>query len=160
MHGMIFCFANHGYTQENQINKGTTDDVLAADFTLRDIKGKNHRLSDYKGKIILLNFMATWCPECKTAASSLKAMYGRYNQKGLIMLNIDIMESEEKAAAFSRKYDVPYPTLLDKDGTIGKNYGVVGVPVKVLIDREGRIICWNCRSLDNLIEKQLEKNVK
>jgi len=76
------------------------------------------------------------------------------------MLNISVMESEEKVAAFSRKYDVPYPILLDKEGTISRNYGVVGVPVKVLIDREGRIIRWNCRSLDKLIEKQYEKNVK
>jgi peroxiredoxin len=160
IHSAIFFITNNGYAQGNQEDKGAANDLLAADFTLRDIKGKNHRLSDYKGKVILLNFMASWCPECKTSAPSLNAMYSRHNQKGLIMLNIDIMESEEKAAAFSRKYNVPYPTLLDKEGTIGKIYGVVGVPVKVLIDRDGRIICWNCRSLEQLLEKQLEKNVK
>jgi len=80
MHGMIICFANQGYTQENQINKGTTDDVFAADFTLKDTKGKNYRLSDYKGKIILLNFMATWCPECRTSTPYLKAIYSQHNR--------------------------------------------------------------------------------
>ncbi len=59
-------------------------------------------------------------------------------------------------AAYSQKHSLPYPTLLDQEGTISKSYGVLGVPVKVVIDRDGRIICWNCRSLDNLLENNLK----
>jgi peroxiredoxin len=159
MYCLVFCFGNQGYTQENQI-KSRMDDVYAADFTLRSLNGKDFRLSDYKGKVVLLNFMATWCPECRTSIPYLKAIYAQYNPQGLIMLSISVEEPEEKVAAFSKKNNLPYTTLLDREGTIARNYGVVGVPVKVLIDREGRIICWNCRSLDTQLEKQLEKKTK
>jgi peroxiredoxin len=160
MCGMIFCFGNQGVAEENKMNKSQTDDVQAADFTLRGLNGKDFRLSDYKGKIVLLNFMATWCPDCRASVPYLKKIYAQYNPQGLIMLSIDIEESEDKVLAFSKKYDLPYPILLDRQGTIARSYGVVGVPVKVLIDREGRIICWNCRSLDMQLEKQLEKKTK
>lgn len=150
---LILWFANQGSAQEHQTAK-STNDVFAADFTLKDHKGKDYRLSNYKGKIVLLNFMTTWCPECQSSVPYLKAIYARYNQRGLVMLNINVMQGEEKIAAFSKKYALPYPTLMDREGIISRNYGVVGVPVKVLIDREGRIICWNCHALDQLIEKQ------
>jgi peroxiredoxin len=66
------------------------------------------------------------------------------------------MESREKASAFSKKYSLPFPTLLDGEGKVYKSYSVVGVPLTALIDRNGRIICWNCRRLDKLLEKQFE----
>jgi len=149
----ILCFAGQGSTQENR-TADSTKDVPASDFILKDFVGKDYRLSNYKGKTVLLNFMTTWCPECKASASYLKSIHSKFSRQGLIIFNINIMQSEEKAAGFSKKYKLPYPTLMDHDGTISKNYGVVGVPVKVLIDREGRIICWNCNSMDKLIEEQ------
>ncbi|MEN6622419.1 MAG: TlpA disulfide reductase family protein [Smithella sp.] len=140
-----------GFAQENRATQNTN---LASDFTLKDFNGKNYRLRNYKGKVILLNFMTTWCPECKSTIPYLKSIHTKFNQAGLIVLNISVMQNEEKVAAFSKKYSLPYPTLLDRDGKIAKDYGVVGVPVKVLIDRESRIICWNCPTLDKIIENQ------
>jgi peroxiredoxin len=138
----------------------TGDDDRALDFTLKDLDGRNVRLSDYKGKTILLYFMATWCPECRTTIPHLKEIYSLYDAKGLVLLNINVMESREKASAFSKKYSLPFPTLLDGDGKVYQSYGVVGVPLKALIDRNGRIICWNCRSLDKLLENQFEVKTK
>ncbi len=138
---------------------GNQDD-RASDFTLKDLDGRNVRLSDYKGKTIVLYFMATWCPECRGTIPKLKEIYSSYNEKGLILLSIDVMESKEKAAAFSRKYNIPYPILLDEDGKVYRSYGVGGVPLKALIDRSGRIICWNCRSFDDLLAKQFETRTK
>jgi peroxiredoxin len=132
------------------------DEIYAADFVLKDLNGTNVRLSDFKGKMILLNFMTTWCPECFASIPNLKAIHSQYYKKGLIMININIQEKEGKVAAYSRKHRLPYPTVLDEGGTISKSYGVVGVPVKVLIGRDGRIICWNCRSLDKLLESNLK----
>lgn len=148
-----FYLAGPGFAQENQ-TAISTKDVLAPDFTLKDFNGKDFRLSNYKGKIILLNFMTTWCPECKASISYLKSIHAKFNQRGLIILNINVMQSEEKVAAFSKKNDLPFPTLMDREGKISKNYGVVGVPVKVLIDREGRISCWNSNTMDKQIEEQ------
>jgi len=151
---IIFFFipnVSHG----EEITK-TQDDDRASDFTLKDLDGRNVRLSDYKGRTILLYFMTTWCPECRTTMPKLKEIYSLYNAKGLVLLNINVMESREKASAFSKKYSLPFPTLLDVEGKVYKSYSVVGVPLTALIDRNGRIICWNCRSLDKLLEKQFE----
>ena len=152
---IIIFFFIPNVAQGEEITK-TQDDDRASDFTLKDLDGRNVRLSDYKGKIILLYFMATWCPECRGTIPQLKEIYSLYNAKGLVLLNINVMESREKASAFSKKYSLPFPTLLDGDGKVYQSYGVVGVPVKALIDRNGRIICWNCRTLDKLLEKQFE----
>ena len=138
----------------------TNEDDRASDFTLKDLDGRDVRLSDYKGKTIVLYFMATWCPECRGSIPRLKEIYSSYNAKGLVLLSIDVMESKEKAAAYSRKYNLPYAILLDEDGKVYRSYGVGGVPLKALINRNGRIICWNCSSFDNLLAKQFEMNVK
>lgn len=144
------------HAQGNSFINVTADKDYASDFTLKDLTGKNVRLSDYKGKIILLNFMTTWCLECLASIPKLKAIYTRYFEKGLIIMNINIQETQRIVMAYSKRHSLPYPTLLDPEGTISKSYGVIGVPVKVLIDRDGRIICWNCRSLDNLLESNLK----
>jgi peroxiredoxin len=145
--------------QDIVLGQGNQDD-RAPDFTLKDLDGRNVRLSDYKGKTIVLYFMATWCPECRSTIPQLKEIYSSYNEKGLVLLSIDVMESKEKVAAFSRKHNIPYSTLLDEDGTVYRSYGVGGVPLKALIDRSGRIICWNCRSFDDLLAKQFEIKTK
>ena len=135
-------------------------DAYAADFTLKDLNGKDVKLSDYKGRPIFLIFMTTWCRDCFASIPSLKAIYNRYHEKGLVMLSIDIQETHAKVAAYSKKHSLPYPVLLDPEGSLSRKYGVGGVPVKALIDRSGRIICWNCRSLEELLEKQFEPAVK
>ncbi|MHB8139568.1 MAG: TlpA family protein disulfide reductase [Smithellaceae bacterium] len=133
-----------------------TDVAYASDFVLKDLNSKDIKLSDYKGKVILLNFMTTWCPNCLASIPKLKAMHARYFEKGLIIININIQETPRLMVAYSKKHNLPYSTLLDPEGTISKSYGVLGVPVMVLIDRDGRIICWNCRSLDNLLEGKFQ----
>ncbi len=156
---ILTCFSlqNMAQAEQNIQPKGSD---RASDFTLKDLDGRIVKLSDYKGRTVVLYFMCTWCTDCRAAVPGLKDIYFQYRAKGLVFLNIDIMESREKAAAFAKKYDLPYPTLLDVDGNVSRSYGVVGVPVKVLIDRDGRMICWNCRSFDSLLEKQFERTEK
>jgi peroxiredoxin len=156
----VVIFFSVPYIAQEQGSATANQDDRALDFTLRDLDGRNVNLSDYKGKTILLYFMATWCPECRSAIPHLKEIYSLYNAKGLVLLIIDVMESKEKAAAFSRKYSLPFSTLLDEEGKVYRSYGVGGVPVKALIDRDGLIICWNCRSFDNLLAKQFEMKAK
>jgi peroxiredoxin len=127
---------------------------LASDFTLHDLGSREIKLSDYKGKPILLYFMTTWCRDCRATISSLKSVYSMYHEKGLVILNIDVLESMQRVKAFVEKNAVPYPVLLDEDGSVSRIYGVVGVPVMALINRDGRIICWNCGSWNKMIEKQ------
>lgn len=156
----VIIFFSVPYIAQEQGSARANDDDRAADFNLKDLDGRTVTLSDYKGKTIVLYFMATWCPECRSSIPELKEIYSLYNAKGLVLLIIDVMESKEKAAAFSRKYSLPFPTLLDEEGKVYRSYGVGGVPVKALIDRNGRIICWNCGSFNNLLANQFEMNTR
>jgi len=140
----------------NQVVDAAADSDFAPDFTLKDLKGNDVRFGDYKGRTTLLYFMATWCPTCREAIPHLKEIHARYSGKGLVFFNIAVEETREKIADYSKRRDLPYPVLLDTDGKVSKRYGVFGVPVMALVNSEGRIICWNCRSIDELLEKQFK----
>ncbi|MBN2298170.1 MAG: TlpA family protein disulfide reductase [Deltaproteobacteria bacterium] len=132
-----------------------TIEVSAPDFSLKDLDGKTHILSDYAGKTVLLNFTTTWCPYCLKDIPNLKKMYSTYKDRGFVLLAIYIQESDRKVDSFRRKYDLPYSVLLDTDGRIAQSYGVRGVPTKVLIDKKGTILCRACRTLDVMLEKEM-----
>lgn len=129
----------------------------APDFTLKDVAGNEVKLSDYQGKVVLLVFSTTWCPHCRAEVPHLKKLYAEYQAKGLVLLNIDIQESQKKVASFVAKNKIPYPVLLDGDGDVSMAYGIQGVPTTVLINKEGIILCKVCRSLDTLLETLLGK---
>lgn len=130
----------------------------ASDFTLHNLEGSEIKLSDYRGKPILLYFMTTWCRDCRSTIASLKSVYSMYHGKGLVILNINVLESMQRVRAFAEKNALPYPVLLDEDGNVSRMYGVMGVPVMALINRDGRIICWNCASWNKMIEKQFSSS--
>lgn len=154
---LVFHFPNAARGEQSpDVMKGDEADK----FTLEDLNGHNVSLGDYKGKTVLLLFMTTWIRDCWKMIPHMKEIYAHYDSKGLAIFNIDIMESRKRAAHFSKEHDIPYPTLLDEDGKISLKYGVFSVPVVVLINGEGRIICWNCSSLDKLLEKQFEVKEK
>jgi peroxiredoxin len=137
-----------------------TEGDQAYNFTLQDLNGHKVRLSDYKGRTVLLFFMTTWIRDCEKMIPDLKEMHSNYGSKGLVIFNIDVSESRKRAARFSKEHDIPYQTLLDSDGKAALKYGVFGVPVVVLINGESGIICWDCPSvekLNNLLEKQFER---
>jgi peroxiredoxin len=133
---------------------------VAPDFVLEDVRGKNVSLSQYRNQVVLLIFMTTWCSYCREEIPYLKDLHARYGSKGLVILNIDIQESREKAAVYAGKYDLPYNTLLDSQGDVMQQYGVHGVPFKTLIDRDGRILCLNCRALETSLADQFEDHAR
>jgi peroxiredoxin len=145
---------------EKSATSGTGIGSVAPDFVLKDVRGKNIRLSQYRNQVVLLVFMTTWCSYCRAEIPYLKDLHARYSSKGLVILNIDIQESREKAAAYTGKYDLPYNTLLDSQGDVMQQYGVHGVPSKTLIDRNGRILCWNCRALENHLADQFDDSTR
>lgn len=128
------------------LNKGV--DVQAPDFALKDLNDKEVKLSDYRGKVVLLNFSTTWCPHCRTIILYLKELYDQYKEEDFVILNIDIQESKKRVSAFAARFKIPYRVLLDTDAKVTILYKVVGVPNLVLIDREGIILCRQCRSID------------
>jgi peroxiredoxin len=128
------------------LNKGV--DVMAPDFALKDLNDKEVKLSDYRGKVVLLNFSTTWCPHCRTIIPYLKELKEQYKDKDFVILNIDIQESKERVRAFATRQKITYRVLLDRDAKIAMLYNIVGVPNLILVDREGFIVCRQCRSID------------
>jgi peroxiredoxin len=130
----------------------TSIERKAPDFVLKDLKGGDVRLSDYKNRPVLLVFSTTWCKYCRNEIPHIKSLYSTYGKKDLEIINIFVQEPVSKVAAFADKYTLPYQVALDSDGHVAEIFDVKGVPTLVLLDREGRVICYTCRSIDTLLK--------
>lgn len=128
---------------------------LAPDFVLKDLDGKEIRLADYRGKVVLLAFSTTWCSHCKKMPPYLNELRREYGDSGLVVFNIDIQEPLKKVRSFAARYDIKYGVLLDEKATAAKAYNVKGVPSLILVDKDGTIVCRQCRSLDTLLKDLL-----
>jgi peroxiredoxin len=113
----------------------------APDFTLVDLAGQKTRLSDLKGKVVLVNFWATWCPPCREEIPSMANLNRIMAGKPFRMLAISIDQGGKEAVeSFFRKSRTILPALLDTNGAVSKLYGTTGVPETFVIDRKGVII--------------------
>jgi peroxiredoxin len=131
--------------------------VAAPDFTLQDLSGKTWRLSDQKGKVVLLDFTTTWCPWCVKDIPNLKKITQKYKNQPFEFTAIYIQESRQKVSAFAQKKEIPYRILLDPDAKIAREYSVRGVPTKVIVDKAGNILCWMCKEEEAQLDKALRK---
>ncbi len=111
----------------------------APDFELQDTEGKRHRLSDYRGQPVLINFWATWCPPCREEIPSMNRAWARIAEEGIIMLAINVGEDEDTIFVFTADYPADFPVLLDRDGEVIGQWPVKGVPTTFIVDPEGRI---------------------
>jgi peroxiredoxin len=109
-------------------------------FTLNDLKGNTFRLSDYNGKVILLNFWATWCPPCREEIKSLERLYQKYKDNDLIIFAISLDRTPEKAKRFIKELAPSFPVLYDYNAMVSKKYNVFSIPTTFLIDKKGRIV--------------------
>ncbi len=110
------------------------------DFTLKDLNGKKHTLSDYKGKYVFLNFWATWCPPCREEMPYMQRVYNSWDKSKYVMLAVDIGESRSKVKAFAKKNKYTFPILLDHNGKVAKKYGVRGIPATFFVDKKGKVV--------------------
>jgi cytochrome c biogenesis protein CcmG/thiol:disulfide interchange protein DsbE len=112
----------------------------AADFTLPLLGGGEVTLSSLRGKPVVINFWASWCPPCRDEASVLEKMWQAYRNRGVTFIGVDIQDTEEAARAYIEEFQVTYPNGRDIDGRITIDYGVSGIPVTFFIDGEGLIV--------------------
>jgi peroxiredoxin len=114
--------------------------VAAADFTVAGLTGPPLRLRDFKGKVVFLNFWATWCPPCKEEMPSMERLYRRYKDKGFAILALSIDSGgSAPVGAFVKKLGLTFPIGLDPNTTVANQYTVRGLPATFLIDRKGTI---------------------
>jgi peroxiredoxin len=111
----------------------------APDFSLKDLSGKAVSLSSFKGKPVLLNFWATWCPYCRRERAHLNALYKEYQNKGLIILSVATDQSTAKVREYLKQIPAEFIVLSDSSGTAASLYSVGGLPTSYLINRDGII---------------------
>ena len=113
----------------------------APDFSLPDMDGKIHKLSDYSGKVVLLNFWATWCPPCRRELPSMEMLYRDLKDKPFQVLACDQQEDIDTVFAFTGQLDPAptFPLLLDSKSVVSKAYSVPGLPTTFLIDKTGQV---------------------
>jgi thiol-disulfide isomerase/thioredoxin len=109
-------------------------------FTVPLLDGKNVSLKGFKGKVVFLNFWATWCPPCRQEMPSMETLYQHFKDQGLEFLAVDIQESKDDVADFMKSYGLNFPTALDSSGGISNKYGIRSIPTTYIVDREGFII--------------------
>ena len=119
-------------------------------------------LSALKGKVVFLNFWATWCGPCRDEMPSMEVLYNRFKDKGLEILAVNCEEGQEDVIAFMTNYGLTFPALLDEDGKVNGAYGIQAIPTTFLIDRDGRIILrlvgsinWDTEKIHAAIESLL-----
>jgi peroxiredoxin len=115
--------------------------LVAPDFALPDLDGNVRHLSAFRGKVVLLNFWATWCPPCRTEMPSMETLYQAYKDQGFELLAVS---SDVQGAAivrpFMQKYRLSFPSLLDTARRVNGMYGVRSIPTSYLLDRQGRVV--------------------
>lgn len=119
----------------------------AHDFALPALDGGTIRLSDLRGKVVFLNFWASWCPPCRAEARTLEAAWRKYREQGAVFVGVNIQDKEESARAFLEEFGITYPNGIDRGARIAIEYGVWGLPETFFIDRDGRITYKHVGSL-------------
>ena len=109
----------------------------APEIALKDLQGQEVRLSDLRGKVVLLNFWATWCKPCKEEMPAMQAAYDKLRDEGLVVLAVNELEDVQRVAEHVRSHGHTFPVVMDHDNRIANRYGVVGLPASFLIDRQG-----------------------
>ena len=113
----------------------------APDFNLENLRGGDTGLIDYEGKVVLLNFWATWCMPCRAEMPGMEALWQKYREQGFVVVGISNDEgSKKRIETFTRLLDLSFPILLDPEGEVNDLYEVSNMPTSFLIDRNGRII--------------------
>ena len=110
-----------------------------AEFSLKDLTGKTWKFSDLRGKVVLLNFWATWCPPCRKEMPDLQALYEKLAPQGLVILGISDDEPG-KVRPFVLDRKVTFPVLLDRGSKVSKALVVEGIPKTFIYDREGKLV--------------------
>lgn len=110
----------------------------APDFSLLDLNGRTHNLFDYKGKVVVLNFWASWCGECIKEMPSLNTLHEQMKNRDVVVLGISIDRSGTAAGDIAAREKITYPILLDNKGKVFvKKFTVIGLPTTFIIDRKG-----------------------
>jgi cytochrome c biogenesis protein CcmG/thiol:disulfide interchange protein DsbE len=138
-------------------------DEAAPDWTLTlfdEYRGglpQTVKLSDLRGKGVVLNFWASWCKPCEEEAADLEAAWRRYKDKGIVFVGVDYLDQDPSAKRYLEKFDITFPNGPDLASKISKRYTIRGVPETFFIDAEGNIV--GCRKIGPLTPDELDQRI-
>ena len=112
----------------------------APDFSLPDLSGKQIPLKQLRGKLVFLNFFATWCGPCREEMPGMEWLHRAHQDKGLVVLAVNLQESAKTIRPFVQSLRLSFPTVMDAEGAVSREYGVRALPVSFLIGRDGKIV--------------------
>jgi len=132
------------------------------EFTLETPDGEERSLESFRGRLVLLNFWASWCGPCGVEKPSMVNLYSKLKDEGLTIIGINLQENASTAKSFMDKHDITYPVLLDKSGNVAGKYGVRGIPTTYIIDQSGKALGgvsgaleWDSEQLVSLFKDML-----
>ncbi len=131
----------------------------APDFTLPKLDGGTVQLHDLRGKVVLMDFFATWCGPCVLAIPQIQNLHEKYKDQGLVVLGIDLAETEMEVRQFRDIYGLTYDILLDSTGYVGTLYGIMFIPNVWLVDRDG-VIAWQRIGYTPGSEAEMEQQIE
>ncbi|MFQ5543579.1 MAG: peroxiredoxin family protein [Nitrospiria bacterium] len=111
----------------------------ASDFTVKSLSGKNIKLSEQRGRVVILNFWATWCTPCKKELPYFNDLYGKYKTVGLEILGVNIDKTTAEARRMSNAFAISFPVLLDPSGKVSDLYGIRSMPTTYVIGKGGMV---------------------
>ena len=132
-------------------------EVNPLDFVLKDLQGNEYTLSKLKGKVVIIDFWATWCRPCQQTIPIFNALYDKYKANGVLILGIGL-DKEESIRRFTEYNKIDYPVLIGSQ-EIAKNYGISAIPHTFIIDKHGKVASHHIGFLPNLktlLEKEIE----
>ena len=112
----------------------------AEDFTLKTLEGRTVSLKDYRGKVVFLNFWATWCGPCRMEMPSMQKLWQDFKEEDFVILAIDIQEEGKLVSSFMKERNLSFPVLLDGKGKTARSYGVRGIPTTFFLNPKGETI--------------------
>jgi len=134
-------------------------------LALRDLGGNSHTLDGYRGRVVLVNFWATWCPPCLVEMPAMQRLEAAYPDTAFTVLAVNVKESREKAWRFQQLLKVHFTALLDKTGAVAENWNVTVYPTSYLVDRTGRIrymaygtLAWDSSEIRQVIDALLNES--
>ena len=140
-----------------------TPNAPAPDFTLKSLQGPNMRLAEQRGRVVLVNFWATWCGPCKQEMPHLNGLYDKYRSSGFVLMGVNVDEDPKTAAGTASRFGLRFPVLFDADKAVSKLYDLQSMPATVLIDRDGKVRFLHRGYRDGLedaYERQIRELVK
>lgn len=144
------------FTKENKdlVREGD----MAPDFVLKDLDGKEYRLSDYRGKGVFLNFWGTYCKPCKKEMPYIDNQYKKYKDQGVEVIAVNVGETDLSIRNFVEQYNLSFPIVVDKDGEVQETYNIYPLPATFLINKDGKIVDYITGELnEEKIQQYMEK---